>query len=60
MQDIWIRNQYVSQKTKIRLYKAIVKPVLLYNASTWGLTKSEEAGLDSFHRKQLRKILNVK
>ena len=49
MQDIWIRNQYVSQKTKIRLYKAIVKPVL-YNASTWGLTK----------RKQLCKILNVK
>ena len=37
-----------------------MKPVLLYNASTWGLTKNDETGLDSFHRQQLRKVLNVK
>ena len=60
MNSVWIRNHKVSRNTKIRLYKAIVKPVLLYNASTWGLTKNEEAGLDSFHRQQLRKVLNVK
>ena len=30
------------------------------NASTWGLTKNEETSLDSFHRRQLRTILNVK
>ena len=60
MNNIWIRNQQVSRKTKIRLYKAIVKPVLLYNASTWGLNKSDEESLNSFHRQQLRKVLNVK
>ena len=60
MNSIWIRNHKVSRNTKIRLYKAIVKPVLLYNSSTWGLTKNEEMGIDSFHRQQLRKVLNVK
>ena len=60
MKNIWIRNDHIRRETKLRLYKAIVKPVLLYNSSTWGLTKSEEAKLDSFHRMQIRNILNIK
>ena len=34
--------------------------VLTYNCGTWALTKTEEEKLDSFHRKQLRKILGIK
>ena len=60
MTKLWIRNNYVRRNTKIRLYKAVVEPVLLYNAATWGLTKSDEKNLDSFHRKQLRIVLNIK
>ena len=37
-----------------------MKPVLLYNSQTWGLTKSDENNLDSFHRKQLRIVLHIK
>ena len=35
-------------------------PILVYNCGTWALTKSEEEKLNAFHRKQLRKVLNIK
>ena len=47
-------------KKRIQLYESLVKSILLYNCSTWGLTKTSEKKLDSFHRRQLRKILNIK
>ena len=34
-------------------------PILLYNARTWGLTKKESEALNAFHRKQLRKIMDI-
>ncbi|OWZ07284.1 hypothetical protein PHMEG_00020342 [Phytophthora megakarya] len=36
------------------------KLVLLYNCGTWALTPSELSGLESFHRRQLRTVLNVR
>ena len=42
------------------LYRALVNPVLLYNSETWALGKADKDGLDSFHRQQLRRVLNVK
>ena len=54
---IWpSRKIHINQKLKI--YKTIVKSVLTYNYSTWGLTKEQEEELDRTHRKQLRKIWN--
>ena len=60
MNNVWIRNFHVKQCTKLKLYKTLVKPILTYNSGTWSPTKKEEIDLDSFHRKQLRHILNVK
>ena len=60
MNNIWIRNDRIKQDLKLKLYQSIVKPVLTYNSGTWGLTKTEENNLDSFHRQQLRKVLNIK
>ena len=37
-----------------------MKSVLLYNGGTWAITKQEENRLNTFHRKQLRIILNIK
>ena len=34
-----------------------MKPVLLYNSSTWGLTANDELKLDIFHGKQLRRVI---
>ena len=32
----------------------------MYNSSTWGLTENDRKNLNSFHRKHLRRILNIK
>ena len=60
MNKIWIRKDKISQKRKINLYRALVKSILLYNCGTWGVTKSEEEKMDAFHRKQLRRVMDIK
>ena len=37
-----------------------MRSVLLYNCGTWALTKTDEEKLDSFHRKQLRRVLGIR
>ena len=60
MNNIWIRKDKIKQTLRLKLYKSIVKPILTYSSGTWSQTKKEEDGLDAFHRKQLRTVLNVK
>ena len=45
--------------TKIRLMKALVWPVATYSCESWTLRKNEEACLDAFKMKGLRKSLWV-
>ena len=54
---IWIRKDHISEKLRLKLYRTLVKPVLMYNRSTWGLTQKETKGLDAFHRQQLRQLI---
>ena len=57
--SLWLRRQRVSEKRRIRLYNALVLPVLLYNCGTWGPTKAMLERLDRFHRRQLRILIGV-
>ena len=59
LDKMW-RYKKIKRNTRIKAYKSLVKSVLLYNCSTWGLTKADRNKLDSFHRRQLRRILNIK
>ena len=59
MKKILKRKNVVRTSKKLRLYNALVKSVLTYNSCTWGLTKQDEQGLDSFHRQQLRQVIGV-
>ena len=59
IETIWSLRQ-ITIKNKLKLYKTLVKSVLTYNISTWGLTKKQKEELDRFHRKQLRQIWNDK
>ena len=59
LSEIWIRKK-VRLPRKIKLYNALVRSILLYNCSTWGMAKKDEDGMDSFHRQQLRHTLNIK
>ena len=60
LSSIWIRNDKVKQSTRLHLYKALVKSILLNHSGTWALTKQDEHKLNTFHRQQLRTILNIK
>ena len=57
---LWAGKKKIKNKTKLRIYKTLVKPILTYNCSSWGLNKSEEDRLDAFHRKQLKRVLGIK
>ena len=52
--------QCYSLYTKLRLYNALVVPVLLYGAETWTPTKSDEQKLESFQMSCLRRILGIR
>ena len=60
LNNIWIRKTRIRERIRLKLYKTIVKPVLIYNSQTWGLTVNDKHNLDSFHRQQLRTALHIK
>jgi len=55
---IW-KSHSIPISTKIRLMKALVWPVASYGCESWTLRKNEEARLDAFEMKGLKKILRV-
>jgi hypothetical protein len=58
MSNIWTAN-YLSIKTKLRIFNACVKSVLLYGYETWYVTRNIERKLQSFINRCLRSILRV-
>lgn len=51
-----MKSRSLSRKTKIRIYRTVIRPVVMYGAETWVLTKESERRLDTWERKLLRKI----
>lgn len=49
-------SKILSKPTKIRIYKTIIRPVLLYNSENWILNKKSEKQLIVFENRVLRKI----
>ena len=54
---LWIKEEHLNEQLRIELYKKLIKPFLPYNSPTWGLTAIDELKLDTFHRKQLRRVI---
>ncbi|KAJ4444056.1 hypothetical protein ANN_05845 [Periplaneta americana] len=50
----------LSKNLKVRIYKRIILPVVLYGCETWTLTLREEQRLRVFENKVLRKIFGTK
>ena len=46
--------------TKIKVYRAVVIPTLIYGAETWTLYRRQMRLLERFHQRCLRSILNIK
>jgi len=58
LQKIW-KSHSIPISTKMRLMKVLVWPVATYGCESWTLRKNEEARLDAFEMKGLRRILRV-
>jgi hypothetical protein len=54
-----LRSKAVSRKTKLRIYKTITRPVVLYGSEAWCLTANGEKNLRIWERKVLRKIFGL-
>jgi hypothetical protein len=50
----------LSKNLKIRIYKTIVLPLVLYGCETWSLTLRDEHRLEVFENRVLRRIFRPK
>jgi hypothetical protein len=60
--EIWLLSLscLISKNLKIKIYKTVILPVVLYGCETWSLTLVEEHRLTVFENKGLRKIFGTK
>ena len=59
MRRIWDTSE-IARKTKVQLFKTIVRPVLMYCCEAWELTKTERKKLDGFQNKCVKRILRIR
>ena len=58
LRDVW-NSPKIDTGRKVRLYKAYVQSVLLYNSSAWASSKTIDKELDRFQRRMIRRMLRV-
>jgi hypothetical protein len=49
-----LSSRLISKNLKIKIYKTVILPVVLYGCETWSLTLGEEQGLRVFENRVLR------
>jgi hypothetical protein len=59
MQNL-LSSRLLSKNTKIRVYRSMILPVVLYGCETWSLTLREEQRLKVFENRVLRRIFGPK
>jgi hypothetical protein len=59
VQDL-LSSCLLSKNVKVRIYKALILPVVLYGCETWSLTLREEHKLRVFENRVLRRIFGPK
>jgi len=52
--------QVATQKFKIKIYRTIILPMVLYGRETWSLTLRKECRLKVFENRVLRKVFGPK
>jgi hypothetical protein len=55
-----LSSRLLSKHLKIRIYRTIILPVVLYGCETWSLTLREEHRLRVFENRMLRRIFGPK
>ena len=57
--NVWNRRG-INLQTKLKVYRAIVHPMLLYACETWTVYQRHAKKLNHFHTTCLKKLLNIK
>ncbi|KAL5247180.1 hypothetical protein ACHWQZ_G019137 [Mnemiopsis leidyi] len=55
---VWLEKSRISLYTKVKLYEALVTPVLLYNCNSWAAPEKILQKVDVCQRNHLRQIMN--
>jgi hypothetical protein len=55
-----LSSRLLSKNIRVRIYKSIILPVVLYGCETWSLTLREEQRLRVFGNRVLRRIFGSK
>ena len=55
-----LSSSLLSKKLKIKIYRTIILPVVLYGCETWSLTLREERRLRMFENRVLRRVFGPK
>ena len=59
MQNL-LSSSLLSKKLKIKIYRTIILPIVLYGCETWSLTLCEERGQRVFENRVLRRVFGPK
>ena len=51
-----LKSRFLTRTTKARIYRTVLRPVVLYGSETWVMTAREELMLNTWERKVLRRI----
>ena len=57
LNKIWLSN--LSEELKIKTFKSLVEPILLYGSETWAMTKTMEKSLDGCYTNLLKRVKNL-
>jgi hypothetical protein len=60
VENLWPSRLLSENKKKIRIYKTIILPVVLYGCETWSLTLRKGHRLRVFENRTLRRIFGPK
>jgi hypothetical protein len=55
-----LSSRLLSRNVKVKIYKTIILPVVLYGCNTWSLTLREKHRLRMFENRVLRRIFGPK
>jgi hypothetical protein len=55
-----LSSRLLSKNVKVKIYKSIILPVVLYRCETWSLTLKEEHRLRVFENRVLRRLFGPK
>jgi hypothetical protein len=55
-----LSSHLISKTLKIKIYKSVILPVVLFGCETWSVTLGEEHRLRAFENRVLRKIFGPK